>query len=103
MRLIGANSARRPPWITDGIDGRSLCTLIFSVVRPLSLSTLLSFAQNTTEAAAVASSHQLASQFLSNSLCRYPKYQVPSGGTCEFPFQYLDLPSVLQSFPSHRS
>ena len=24
-------AARRPPWLTDGIDGRSLCTLIFSV------------------------------------------------------------------------
>ena len=25
-------AARRPPWHTDGIDGRNLCTLIFSVV-----------------------------------------------------------------------
>ena len=25
-------AARRPPWLTDGIDGRGLCTLIFSVV-----------------------------------------------------------------------
>ena len=24
-------AARRPPWLTDGIDGRGLCTLIFSV------------------------------------------------------------------------
>ena len=24
-------AAREPPWLTDGIDGRSLCTLIFSV------------------------------------------------------------------------
>ena len=25
--------------------------------------------------------HPLASQFLSNSLCRYPKYQVPGAGS----------------------
>ena len=57
-------------------------------VRPsaLSLSTLLSFAQNTTEATTVAA-HQLASQFLSNSLCRYPKYQVP--GAVALVFHYL--------------
>ena len=24
-------AARQPPWLTDGIDGRGLCTLIFSV------------------------------------------------------------------------
>ena len=26
-------AARRPPWLTDGINSRSLCTLIFSVFR----------------------------------------------------------------------
>ena len=36
VRLIGANSETKklpakPPWLTDGIDGRRLCTLIFSV------------------------------------------------------------------------
>ena len=39
MRLIGANSEKKeaaslPPWLTDGIDGRGLCTLIFSVHPP---------------------------------------------------------------------
>ena len=39
VRLIGTNSEKkeaacRPPWLTDGIDGRRLCTLIFSVVKP---------------------------------------------------------------------
>ena len=38
VRLIGANSEKKeaaslPPWLTDGIDGRGLCTLIFSVVQ----------------------------------------------------------------------
>ena len=27
-------AARRPPWLTDDIDGRGLCTLIFSVGAP---------------------------------------------------------------------
>ena len=27
-------AACQPPWLTDGIDGRGLCTLIFSVVPP---------------------------------------------------------------------
>ena len=38
-------SARRPPWLTDSIDGRSLCTLIFSVVVALSSATLLPLEQ----------------------------------------------------------
>ena len=28
-------AARRPPWLTDGIDGRGLCTLIFSVMQAI--------------------------------------------------------------------
>ena len=31
-------AARRPPWLTDGIDGHGLCTLIFSVAEVFSLS-----------------------------------------------------------------
>ena len=30
----GQGCQRMTPWLTDGIDGRGLCTLIFSVIRP---------------------------------------------------------------------